>query len=372
MNKKLTLIAIVLLIISCSKDDSLEKELNNSVELEYVNFSSQEEMNRKIVEIDLLKEKKESKIIEKILLRNNVQDSLLVSSLGSNSKKIEFKFEEIEDDLKFYHRERLNIIYELRKELGFTSLQSIVDEINSLKVLDQEKANYLFNQYSSLINKSKYGIYMSRAGEQISNVLNPQGKVKVSGKLIGLNVGKNYGDNYDDFIDIDNGDVVGSNEGLSDGDLGNTGSNLNLVTNDRGYFINNIGDDFMVKWMVGKERDYRNIFYRYKYYASLIGYMRTSSGIFASYPMTINVGLGSDCKFKKASGSPNIYVNFRQTGTGSSFYNYQSRSGSFYLDYLDINESTFTFVAGGEVYVLTTGGISRNYDDYDPDNPVYD
>jgi hypothetical protein len=137
-------------------------------------------MQNKIDNVIQLKSEKESAITTKILLKSNAK--VPSASNLHTYKKIsmaEINKADILKDLQFYHTERLKSIYELRKELNFTSIQSIADEINSLKLLNPAKADELFSLHSKFLKKSEFftsTIFNDRA----SNVINADGIVKIN------------------------------------------------------------------------------------------------------------------------------------------------------------------------------------------------
>ncbi|AEW85932.1 hypothetical protein C3B47_14085 [Flavobacterium columnare] len=153
-------ITTLFLSTSCSNEDLTTNEL--LTESQVLKFDSYKEMQNKIVEIKKISDAKESRILNII-----------------NSKNLK------SNNLEFYHTERLNSIYELRKELNFTSIQSIADEINSLKLLNPKKANLLYDKYSTLLKKDKYSITYLNDNET-ALVLNSKGEVIIGGKIIKL------------------------------------------------------------------------------------------------------------------------------------------------------------------------------------------
>ena len=161
-------------------------------------------MEKKINKINALKEESESYIQKKIFLTNDVSESI---SDNRSKKAVEtgsINYNDIKDDLEFYHNEKLSHIYKLRRELGFTSLQSIADEINSLKLLNPEKSEELYHSYSNLLEKSKFQI-SSIYGDEISNVLNKDGKVKLGSKLLDLDTNNSeYSNNLYNEPEIEN------------------------------------------------------------------------------------------------------------------------------------------------------------------------
>lgn len=345
--KNLKIVFLLLLVLSCSQNDNFSKESENSVKLEILEFASLEDMNIKIDEINVLKDKKETEIIDKILLKNKIEKPISnINSKNSNNLK-DLTYADIEDDVEFYHKEKLNSIYKLREELGFVSLQSVVEEINSLKLFDLEKAEKLYTQYGQYLGKSKFGTY-SIFGDDISIILNSEGKVMVGNELIDISSISNK---------LNENEKVNGNYTYDDGDL-----------------VVEIGGPFIVSWEAGKLRDRKNLFWRYAYYTRILGFAKTQSSHnqYVSYPVTIvNNALPGYCQFKSAIG--NITVNFGgYGGTSSSFFNYYSSSRSFYLDKVLIHPTAFSVVVNNQIYSATSQSVNRDYDIYNPNDPIYD
>lgn len=84
--------------------------------------------------------------------------------------------------LKKYHAEKLESIYELRRTLKFTSLQSIADEIMSLQLLNPTKAEALLAQYADVIVKKEYGV-APVVDPIMAKVTNEHGLVKIKGEI---------------------------------------------------------------------------------------------------------------------------------------------------------------------------------------------
>ncbi|MFH6986582.1 hypothetical protein ACHRVW_02435 [Flavobacterium collinsii] len=155
--------------ISCSKDDSSTENvqlLNKKTET--LNFSSYEMMDKKIDEITSIKEKMETSTAKKYINENNVYDK------STESETL------ILNNLKKYHIERLNDIYELRKELNFISIQSIADEINSLNLINSQEANKLLAKYKSFLFQDNYEI-KTVFEDRTANVINEDGDVLIDG-----------------------------------------------------------------------------------------------------------------------------------------------------------------------------------------------
>ncbi|MHC0446821.1 hypothetical protein ACWA1F_15530 [Flavobacterium sp. 3-218] len=165
--KKIYLFAILsLMITSCSKDETPSE--NALAKTEVLAFSSIEKMDEKIDEISAIKAEMDSQTAQKYISKNSTSKT----PLSDNS---------ISEVLKNYHSDRLIDINNLRKNLDFTSIQSIADEINSLQILNADKANKLFHKYEKFLKRNNYNqvetIFENRNGE----VINVKGNVIING-----------------------------------------------------------------------------------------------------------------------------------------------------------------------------------------------
>lgn len=168
--KKIYLAIICVAIISCTKDDTSESIQSNKKN-EVFNFSSYEKMDEKINEISLTKEKMEESTAGKYI---NISTDKSNDSQGS-----------ILNTLKKYHTDKLNDIYRLRKDLNFISIQSIADEINSLKLLNPTKSQELLKEYERYLVKNEFGV-ITVFDSRIANVINVKGEVLIDGVIIDL------------------------------------------------------------------------------------------------------------------------------------------------------------------------------------------
>lgn len=183
--KKIYLLALIsFVLVSCSEDQVLPESISLAKkEIIVIDFSSQKEMEDKIDEIISLKEQKEKEVLNTFksmtTSKSGILGKLNVSGLENSQNNT------ILNDLKIYHQERLNSIYELRKELNFTSIQSIADEINSLILLNPSKAKYLTSKYQGFLVKNVVEI-VTIFDDRSSNVINDNGEVLVEGKKLDL------------------------------------------------------------------------------------------------------------------------------------------------------------------------------------------
>ncbi len=160
---------------------------NEIIENKILSFSSTAAMQLKIDEINSLEKKKELEVQQKLLDRNKLSNPILSDlELYKKNKFSNLNKSEIINDLKFYHNERLRVIYELRNELKFTSIQSIADEINSLKLLNPDKSNALFDKFSLLLERTEFCI-STIFGKNESSVISTTGEIEINGKKILMN-----------------------------------------------------------------------------------------------------------------------------------------------------------------------------------------
>ena len=177
--KKLLFIAIVTMFISCNKEEeSIMPDSNSSVknELKVYDFESNEKMFNMIDQIVLLKERKQQVVLNEFAIRNN---SKLLSNKKAK-KTDQNKNKEIILELKRYNVSLLNTIYELRKELGFTSIQSIADEINSLQLVNSIKADELEKKYTKFLIRNEFQVE-TIFDNRLANIVNVDGEVLVKG-----------------------------------------------------------------------------------------------------------------------------------------------------------------------------------------------
>lgn len=189
--KKILLAMICIAFVSCSKDDPSES-IQSSEKNEVFNFSSYEKMNEKIDQISITKEKLEESTARKY--------TNIITDKSNDSQDL------ILNTLEKYHTDKLNDIYNLRHDLNFISIQSVADEINSLKLLNPTKSEKLLKDYGKLLIKNEFGVitvFDSRA----ANVINAKGEVLIDGKIIDLKISdsKNITGKYlyDEAIRID-------------------------------------------------------------------------------------------------------------------------------------------------------------------------
>ncbi len=166
-------------LISCSKDDA--NTTDTASEKEVLNFNSEKAMQDKIAEITSFKKEQEAQIMTQLLERNHLKvpsENNMKSNINAEIDKKAFL-----EDVKFYHTERLKAIYAERAHFNFTSIQSIADEINSLKLLNPTKATNLSNKYDSLLTKGKYET-ASVFNKSVASLTNDKGELFLNGRNI--------------------------------------------------------------------------------------------------------------------------------------------------------------------------------------------
>lgn len=173
---------ISMMFLSCSKDDvSTEQSVaSTEKEIKIIDFPSEVAMENKIDEIISLKSEK-----EKVAIANfaSIEASKLIDKRSNTYDNIESQNNEILKSLKVYHQEELNNIYQLRKELNFTSIQSIADEINSLISVNPVKSKELTNKYKKFLIENE-GQVRTIFDERTSNVINDNGEVSIKGEKV--------------------------------------------------------------------------------------------------------------------------------------------------------------------------------------------
>lgn len=181
MKKILFLLTFCVLLNSCTQNDELT-QFDNSTENRILKLSSQEQkFENKIEEIILFKKNQEIEIVDKILSKKNLKmptesEIIELQREASFAKTSEISEDVLKNDLEFYHKEKLKAIYLLRKKFNFTSIQSIADEIESLKLLNPEKAKILFEANSAHLKKHN-SITSTIYNNRLSEIIDVEGKI---------------------------------------------------------------------------------------------------------------------------------------------------------------------------------------------------
>jgi hypothetical protein len=166
------------MLFSCTKEN--EAEVKPVAESQVLNFDSEKTMQNKIAEIEAFKKEQEAQIIQKLLQRNNLkaptEDDFLNAQKTSKSNLVDQKA--VLEDLKFYHTEKLKAIAAERTHFGFTSIQSVADEINSLKLINPNASKLLY-KYSTLLTSSGI-LTKSIFNDSKSLILNTKDEVQIN------------------------------------------------------------------------------------------------------------------------------------------------------------------------------------------------
>ncbi|GAB1858592.1 hypothetical protein MHTCC0001_34310 [Flavobacteriaceae bacterium MHTCC 0001] len=344
----------IFIFVSCSNEVTLNEDQGDTDELILLEFSSVQEMENKINEIENLKSNLESKIVS----------GFIPSSDDFGSSDLEnLDYGMINGSLVEYHTLKLKNIFTLRFELGFTSIQSIVEEINSLKIINPAKSLSLFNEYEHLLERTKFEV-ISIFDSRVSNILNKEGKVMIAGELVGLDkeIPKEDGSHIDGTL-LRNNNLI-----MPDGQDTGGGGTTTRLQNDTGILLmNNL---FLVTWDVGKIRNRSNIFHRYDYFTRLSGYIRTPDNKYVSYPISWELEPNSSCEWDESK------LGFIRVGFPTNFSNVTHKtvrgygsSRNFYLKSLYIKRGVFSITIGHETYTVLSDPFRRSYDNYDPDQP---
>jgi len=173
---------IALITFSCTRDEiGVVEESNDSKILE---FDSKEALEQEIDRVLELRKQKEALIINNMFGGNGIP--ALTDEIIEKGTSTQINKKSLFEAVNFYHTEKLRTIYEEREERNFTSIQSIADEINSLKLINPIKSDELIKEHNNLINKNGF-LYESILEEGISNMTGVAGKIKVNGNEIDLN-----------------------------------------------------------------------------------------------------------------------------------------------------------------------------------------
>jgi hypothetical protein len=311
---------ISLIIVSCSENEVTPESISSAKkEISIMEFSSEKDMEYKIEEIISLKNQKEKVVLNTFKNMTNSKTRILGQSNVSEQKAIQNNL--ILEDLKLFHKEKLKSIYELRRELNFTSIQSIADEINSLIIVDPSKAKILSSKFERFLTKNIVEIE-TIFDDWNANVINDKGEVLVEGKLIDL---KKY-----------------APKSSTARYLGDESIRTGIAANSGNYFV---------YFFAGREVHKNFIGVRYfKYFTQLKSFVSTSNGLVAT-PSTFTVNSGSIAGFVQTRS---------QFFSDYSFsYSYPSGNGTS-VRFVGGNKNTPYIPAGGKIagkFSTTIGGV---------------
>lgn len=309
-----------MVLLSCSKEEVTSESISSvKEEIKIIDFSSFKELENEIDKIISLKERK-----EKVALGNfeRIKDSkIAVSEKLNKLEHASIISNATLKDLELYHNEKLNSIYELRKELNFTSIQSIADEINSLILVNPSKAKKLSVKYQKFLLKNK--IEMETIfDDRSANVINDDGEVLVKGEK--LNFKKSISTNP-------TGKYIGDEAIISD--------------------IAAYSGEYFVYYFAGREVHKNFIGVRYfKYFTQLKSFMATPNGLVAC-PSTFDVTSGSLAGFAQTKSQ--FFSDYAFS------YSYISGSGDT-VRFVGGNKNTPYVPVGGNIkgkFSTTIGGV---------------
>lgn len=320
--------ALALSLTSCSSSDEL-KETNSAVSnnLKVMNFTSNKNMQDKIDEIIVLKDKKES-VSATTFFKNDKSTNSNEQNLSSDERLIV--------ELKKYHTNVLNDIYDLRDQIGFVSIQSIADEINSLKLINPAKANQLTTKYKDFLTEHQ-DLTVTIFDKRLANVINLEGEVIVDGKKISLQENsKNISAKYLRDESINSG-IAAFSQGSS--------------SNPRGW---------KVYYNAGREVHENDLGFKfYRYYTEMTARIKVKVGfamVSMPIPITYEVNPGSIAGFVQTGSNPFSDYAFTYdfiSGYGSSIRNTGGPKNTLYKPAGGKLSATFTYTTDTGTETLT-------------------
>jgi hypothetical protein len=175
----LVLLLTLLVLTSCTNEDiQNDKIIDKPVE------SIQNRINTQFLIVNELNSNYEKQLNNDFFKDVNSKELLeKVNSKQINETVISNK--EVINSLVKYHYKRLLNIKKIRKKLGFISIQSIADEINSLKILDKELSNKLFEENSNFLVNGNFQV-LPKLSNDLAMITDKEGyiyNVKDAGKM---------------------------------------------------------------------------------------------------------------------------------------------------------------------------------------------
>ena len=333
MKKVLFIAFIALFYTGCSEIDE-DMETTASNEIDYLTFSDEKEAQKKLDEILALKEYHnkiateaffEDKQIEQTNNKFERIDTLNIDSVAVKKSVIR------------YHEELLKNVYSVRNKLGFTSVQSISDEINSLELIDPEKAKILFNENQQYLKRSEFGIH-TIFEEPVAELISLRGELKIGEDFVDL----------EQFIELDNKyqDV------FTEYNLKNSNASPpRSVSRILGYRYN----FFLVFYDAGRARNRYNWWWRYDYYSRLSTWARVGNRFYRYSVSSYNLNSYSNyTEFRRPGSSSWIRPNVPRSGSNNHYFiGRNSRSSaSFRVRGVSISAGTFRFNINGWSYTF--------------------
>lgn len=330
MKKIILTLTIVFCLFSCSTDDSVEAiaEVQTSNETQVLEFASIKEMEAKIEEVKVYNDAVEGQLVAKYFTPNqNVSiDNAANKSLRVLSDDLK---DNVLEELYAYHSAKLEAIYESRRHFNSTSIQSLADEINSLRLINPDAADKLLKDYSEFIVMNGY-LAKARNYDYVSSILEPNGKILIDGvELVIEELQNKENANRSSEIILNQGWVT---SGYDDFLVVTFNCSIfKVFLDDYNYSTNQPGVSVIVK-------------------NALAGYVRVSPGNYVLYP----------CYFapNSSTNNANYGVNLFSettfpTGYSSSGYDYDTK-WEFFTSLPNI--SSAHGVIGGDFYFPTTNG----------------
>lgn len=319
--KVLTLTVSLYLFFSCSNDVSEEVSQSKKGELNVMNFVSTKIMHDKIDEIIAFNERKQ----------NQADLEFINYKLSDKEKKGLNENEILVFALKKYHSNILKNIYQLRKEINFVSIKSIADEINSLKLINPEKAINLQKKYKLYLTEFQ-DLTTTIFDDRLSNIINLNGEVLVNGSKVVLN--KNEKNIYGKYV---RDELVNSGIAATSG-------------------------DWTVYYSAGRELHENDLgFEFYKYYTSMHSIVKIIISpilppVIAPVPVYYQVNPGSKAGFAQSGYMPVSPYFFEYdfiSGFGASVRNTGGNKNTKYKPVGGNLSATFTLGTGSQLRFMS-------------------
>ncbi|NER18339.1 hypothetical protein [Spongiivirga citrea] len=342
MKRLLFVFIVPILYLGCSDIDESFGDGTNSTELNYLRLSTVEEAGKKIDEILALKEKYNQIATVEFFSKEKLNDQINFRSL-----QVIDTAEAVKASVTEFHKELLTSVYELRSALGFTSIQSIADEINSLELIDPKKASSLTNMYQEYLTKSSFGVH-TIFEEPMAELISSKGELEIDGKLVDVNEyttdSPNYEEAFNQFTSRNSNPTYPR-------------SVIRII----GYRYN----FFLVSYDAGRARNRSNWWWRYDYFSRFITWARVGNR-FYPYPVTrydLISSISNYTEFRKVGQSTWIRAHVPSGGGGRySFVGRHRRSSASFRVYEGrISSGNFNFNIRGWSFTfrVPTNGINQ-------------
>ncbi|PQJ69190.1 hypothetical protein [Polaribacter butkevichii] len=332
MKKVLFIVFIALFYTGCSEINE-DVETTASNEIGYLSFSNKEEAEKKLDEILTLKE-----YYNKIATEAFFEDKKIEKTNNTpriNPLKIDSVV--VKESVIKYHEGLLKNVYSMRNKIGFTSIQSISDEINSLELIDPAKASVLFNKNQQYLKRSVFGVH-TVFEEPVSELINLRGELKIDEDFVDLK----------QFIETDNK----YQDAFTQYNLKKSNASPpRSISRILGYRYNY----FLAFYDAGRARNRSNWWYRYDYYSRISTWVRVGNRFYRYSVSSYSLNSSSNyTEFRRPSRSLWIRPNVPSSGSNNHYFiGRNSRSsGSFRVRRVSISEGTFNFHINGWSYTF--------------------